>query len=209
MGGGRPGAEPYWRIMARAIIDAGRPMSSIELAEAANLMPAQARQRRQTRTNSLISDAQHHHGEPFRHAGYGRSAYKNTPYALWDITPHGRALLAQPWPPPPSPSRIALQAGRDLAARRRQMRAALPELAAQRGWDWATPPAERAVAARELRDMGYYLPSIGHVFGVTGEMIRLYLLPGDERERLRERNKERNKRYYRERKAAASSAPAP
>jgi hypothetical protein len=185
-------AEPLWRLMLRAIEDAGRPLSSIELADAVNYVPDQVRQRRQARINQILFEANAWHGEVVRIAGYGHSDYKRTRYNLWEVTDLGRAELAKPWEPGKTTVVKAERAARVQA--RKDRLAALPGLAAERGWTPYTPISERVKAVHELRERGYTLDAIGSVFGLSREMIRIHLLPPEER-KVRD---EKHRAYMRE-----------
>lgn len=194
--------EPRWRLVARAIIEAGRPLSSLEIADALGILPHLPRQRRQARVNAIFLEDQTCHREPsLRLAGYGHGSYNNVRYNLWDVTDAGRTVMEEPWVGKP---KVAIR--KEAIAARRAARLArleaLPALAAERGWGPHTGPREREVAARELRPMGLSLQDIASVFGVTREQIRLDLLPPERREVIRKGNIERNRRYARRHYAA-------
>lgn len=111
-------------------------------------------------------------------AGKVRSErYHGAPTVLWRITDEGRKLLAYI---DDAPRRKAAQeqASTELAEAARMRAEALAEGVSLYSRD--TPRPDRWNAARRLRQLGCTLEEIGHLFGVSREMIRQDLLLTEE-----------------------------
>lgn len=107
-------------------------------------------------------------------AGETEGSWQQGPAVIWRITSAGRAWLRE-CEREASRAPVAGAAEDAEEARLAAGRKALADAAQHYSRD--TPADVRIQVARELRYAGCSLKEIGQVFGVTGEAIRLILLP--------------------------------
>jgi len=171
--------EPYWRQFLRAIEEAGRPLTSIELADACEVRVGASQQLRQSRVNWLIKEARQRRGDVLIRAGQIPGSWQQAPRILWGASDLGRAELTKPWPPAEARSAIARRAARARAVQAQSIRMERQEkllaLAKAEGWGIHTSTPDRRAIVRRLREDNYTLSEIASVFMISYEAVRIDL----------------------------------
>jgi hypothetical protein len=150
------------------------PQTSMELADAVGAWRHTTLHRGAIRVNAILG-VERERGHVSRE-GFADSGYHGIRAFLWKITPAGQAWLDEgSWK-----LRGTMAAERKArwamtTAHSNALIEYLDREARAHGWDMDTPAPQRKTAIQEMHEMGCTLQSMGDIFGISREYVRLIL----------------------------------